>query len=166
MNLCRRSKNCSMLAGSRFGGCGPSYGLAENWRCGASARVLPRDDYQNSARVHLTGQRFRTREVYHQPESGLRPARRHGRRGRSPRRSIAPSTAEWLFSPTCFGCGRERSSGRSSGAAGTVLRRQDKRGSPFGRFAVVISELRRAAGNGMVPLSRKSQWNQCELRHP
>lgn len=29
-----------------------------------------------------------------------------------------------------------------------------------------VSVLRRAAGKGVVPLFRKIQWNQCQLRHP
>ena len=44
---------------------------------------------------------------------------------------------KWLFWPSCFGRGWEGSSARISGAIGTVQRRQDRSGSPFGRFAAV-----------------------------
>jgi hypothetical protein len=97
---------------------------------------------------------FYTRRVDHLPESVLRLARRHGIHGRIPLRSIAPLRAEWLSSPSCFGCGREGSSGRISGAAGTVLRLQDKSGSPFGQFAVVdqwVTTCRRKGGGAAFP---------------
>jgi len=130
MNPCRRWKNCRCLRDHAS----VAADLLMDWpRIGAAVPPLvfchgmtirtPRGCISLDSGI-------RTREVYHQPKSGLRPARRHGFHARFPWRSNAPFGAEWLFSLSCFGWGREGSSGRISRAVGTVLRRQDKSGSP------------------------------------
>ena len=125
-----------------------------SWNFESLISTSQSDDHHHAAPVRLDQHRNCARGVDHPSESRLRLARRLGFHRRISWPYIAPLRAEWLSSPSCFGCGREGSSGRISGAAGTVLRRQDKSGSPFGRFAVVgqwVTACRRKGGSAAFP---------------